>query len=54
MIRPDAKKTNKIKYIEVDIIDWIISHLGKNPVKGGKPPKDKRQVGPISPKKGDL
>lgn len=25
-------------------IDWIMSHLGKNPKKGGKPPKDKRVV----------
>lgn len=25
-----------------EIISWIISHLGINPVKGGNPPRDKR------------
>jgi len=23
---------------------WIISHLAMNPVKGGRPPKDKKEV----------
>lgn len=31
-----------MKYLLIVIIASIISHLGKNPKKGGNPPKDKR------------
>ena len=29
-------------------IAWIIIHLGINPVKGGKPPKDKSEKGRVN------
>jgi hypothetical protein len=36
--------TNKIKNVFVLINDWITNHLGKNPTKGGSPPKDKKGI----------
>jgi len=29
-----------MKFIFININDWIIIHFGINPKKGGKPPKD--------------
>lgn len=42
MIR--VKQTIKVIIIKFPFIaiDWITNHLGKNPRKGGKPPKDSR------------
>lgn len=43
MIKEEATKTNNANINESGV-DVIISHLGKNPIKGGRPPKDIRVV----------
>lgn len=43
--------------INIDIkflIDWITIHLGKNPKKGGRPPKDKSEINILNFIKGKL
>lgn len=37
-------KINEIKYKLLFIKKLIIIHLGKNPKKGGKPPKEKKLI----------
>lgn len=36
------------------IISWIISHLGANPVNGGRPPSDKRVIIIIAVRSGEM
>lgn len=45
MIRDENNKTKRIKIINFDENNWIIIHLGINPKKGGRPPKERRFIG---------
>jgi len=43
-MRALESKTKSTTNIWLNASSWIINHLAINPVKGGKPPKDKRDI----------
>jgi len=44
VIRALPKRVLRRKKPPTEATSWIIIHLGTNPVKGGSPPKDKREI----------
>lgn len=45
MIRAEERRKNNIINMLFINITWIIIHLGTNPVKGGRPPRDSKLRG---------
>lgn len=37
-------RNNPIKFNLIDLNDWMINHLGKNPKNGGSPPSDNKDL----------
>lgn len=53
MIRAAKSIIARGKYWNSITSCWIINHFGKNPIKGGKPPKDNKEIRAIIFNRGD-